>query len=223
MSFQPCHVIGRHSTEDCGLGMTGEGLTYQEIIRLRFLCLRCDSDLEAGFFYSDNIILALTQAHQLQRAFNVLEEIFKWVGLCINVGKTVSISFQPCRMIGRHSAEDCCLGMTGEGLTYQERTRLRLLCLRCDSDLEAGFLETHWEVYHLVSQGYLRETHPPPRFTQYIWDISPSWCMQHHISSGRMRGASHDPEFHPCTLFAPPRAGHASGTVGGEPSLPRCL
>ena len=50
----------------------------------------------AAYSFADKIILASTQAHLLQRVFDVLTELFGQVGLCTNAGKTVSMAYQPC-------------------------------------------------------------------------------------------------------------------------------
>ena len=45
----------------------------------------------AEFFYVDDGLVASPWTERLQRAFNVLTNLFDWVGLCTNVWKKVSM------------------------------------------------------------------------------------------------------------------------------------
>ena len=127
------------------------------------------------------------------------------------------IVFQPFRTIGGHSSEAYGLMITGEGLSYREIFRLRVLCPECDADLAAGLLATHWQVQHGVSHGYLVDTPLPSTCTHGISYILHSGCMRHNMTSGRMPGTGHDPERPPDPLRALPHVRHISGPGGGEP------
>ena len=45
----------------------------------------------AAFFYAYYGLLAFTKLDRLQRAFNTLTDLFDWVGLIKNLGKTVRV------------------------------------------------------------------------------------------------------------------------------------
>ena len=48
-----------------------------------------------AYFYADNKLVASTKPERLQRDFDVLADLFYWVGLQTNMRKTVSMEFQP--------------------------------------------------------------------------------------------------------------------------------
>ena len=54
----------------------------------------------AEYFYAENGLFVSTRANWLHQFFNVLTELFDWVGLHTNVGNTVSMAYQSCREIG---------------------------------------------------------------------------------------------------------------------------
>ena len=56
-------------------------------------------DLEA-YLCADNGLMASTYPERLQRAFDVLLDLFNWVGLRKNTAKTVGIVCQPCHAPG---------------------------------------------------------------------------------------------------------------------------
>ena len=49
MECQTYHTIGVHSSEEYGLMMMGEGLTYQERLYQQVRCTECNTDLVAGY------------------------------------------------------------------------------------------------------------------------------------------------------------------------------
>ena len=54
----------------------------------------------AALFYADNGMVASSDPRWLQWAFNTLVGLFERVGLCTNVGKTVSMTCRPCLAAG---------------------------------------------------------------------------------------------------------------------------
>ena len=71
-----------------------------------------------AYFYDKNILIVSTQAGCLQRAFNVLIQIFDCVSLNSNVKKTVIMVCQPCHYPGIMLIEVYTRWMKGEGPTY---------------------------------------------------------------------------------------------------------
>ena len=67
----------------------------------------------ADYFYATDILLESTRVHWIQRAFDVLAELFDHIGLHTNVVKMVIMEYQPCCMIGGHSTEAYSLTITG--------------------------------------------------------------------------------------------------------------
>ena len=83
---------------------------------------------QAALFYADNGMLASSDPHWIQWAFNALVGLFKRVGLRTNLGKTVSMVFRPCQAAGNQSEAAYGRKMTGEGPTYRERQKERVEC-----------------------------------------------------------------------------------------------
>ena len=52
----------------------------------------------AAYFYTYNGIVVSNQPERLQRAFDVLTDLFDQIGLRTNTRKMVSITCQPCHM-----------------------------------------------------------------------------------------------------------------------------
>ena len=76
-------------------------------------------------------MVALSDPHWLQWAFNALVGLFERVGLRTNVGKTVSMTCRPCPATGNQSEEAYGREMTGEGPTYRERQKELVECGEC--------------------------------------------------------------------------------------------
>ena len=61
-------------------------------------------------------------------AFDMLTGIFDRVGLRTNVRKTVGMVWRPCRAAGVRADEAYTRRMTGEGRSFKERQREKVLC-----------------------------------------------------------------------------------------------
>ena len=79
------------------------------------------------YFYADDGILELMRETWLQSLFDVLMELFDRVGMCTNMVKMVSMTCQPCCVIGGQYLYAYGLRMVGEGLIYWERLCQRVL------------------------------------------------------------------------------------------------
>ena len=73
---------------------------------------------QAALFYEDDSMVASSDPHWIQWAFNTLVGLFDHVGLHTNVSKTVSMTCRPCPMSGNQSEVAYGRKMTGEGPTY---------------------------------------------------------------------------------------------------------
>ena len=58
---------------------------------------------QVALFYADNGMVASSDPHWIQWAFNALVSLFERVGLRTNVGKTVSMVCRPCQAVGNQS------------------------------------------------------------------------------------------------------------------------
>ena len=83
-----------------------------------------------------------------QWAFNALVGLFERVGLCTNVGKTVSMTCRLCPAEGNKSEVAYGRKMTGEGPTYHKRQKERVDCGDCRKGMAAGSLEVHRMMQH---------------------------------------------------------------------------
>ena len=91
----------------------GEGETGTE-------CFGRDVQQIEVYLYADDGLLVYTQAARIQWEFRVMKNLLYCVGLRINVGKMMSMAYQPCRAIGKQSTEAYGLRMMGEGSTHWE-------------------------------------------------------------------------------------------------------
>ena len=84
-------------------------------------------DLTA-YFYADNRLVMSTQLKRLQRALNVLTNLFNQVGLWKNKRNTVSMACQTRHTPVRMSVVVYGRRVTGMGQNYWERQRMQVQC-----------------------------------------------------------------------------------------------
>ena len=72
--------------------------------------------------------------------------------------------FLPCHVVGTQLEATYKLSITGGGLIYWARQKLRVQCPDVGADLVAGLLEVHWQTHHGVEKGVEGEEQ---------WDIPP--------------------------------------------------
>ena len=65
----------------------------------------------------------------LQGAFNILVGLLDQVGLRTNIGNTVGMVFRPCQAVVTQLEVPYERQIMGEGISYQERQRVRVKCL----------------------------------------------------------------------------------------------
>ena len=93
-------------------------------------------------------MVALSGPCWLQWDFDSLVSLFKRVGLRKNVGKTVSMVFQPCQVAGTQSEAAYGRKMAGEGPIYRERQKGQVECGECGKEMVAGSMASHWMTQH---------------------------------------------------------------------------
>ena len=54
--------------------------------------------------------------------------------------------------------------MKGEGLTYRERQKDRVKCLKCGEEMVAGFLVVHHQTQNGVEAGEIGQCDTPPPY-----------------------------------------------------------
>ena len=104
------------------------------------------------------------QPKRLQGEFDVLTDLFDWVGLRKNTHKIVSMECQPCHTTGRMLVAAYQRPARGTGTTYHEKQRMWFQCLECESIL------THCQSQTGMGQGDQGGT-PPPRGGPYLLSI----------------------------------------------------
>ena len=82
----------------------------------------------AKFSYVDERLVLPPWPERLQRALNVIAEIFDQVGLHKNSGKMVIIACQPCFIPGVLTNLEYTRRLTGISPSYQERLQRRVEC-----------------------------------------------------------------------------------------------
>ena len=97
----------------------------------------------AEYFYSDDGLVASTQADRLQREFDVLAILFDWVGLRMNTKNMVSMAYQPCRTSYQMFSEAYERQMTGTGKNFQELQRGNAANPECREEVVEVSLLTH--------------------------------------------------------------------------------
>ena len=120
---------------------------------------------QASLFYADNGMVASSNPHWLQWAFDTLVSLFDRVGLRTNVGKTFSMVCRPCQAVGTQSEAAYGRRMTGEVPTYQERQKVRVQCGDCGKDMLASSLASH-------------------RVTQHGWEAEERWRWDASATGG---------------------------------------
>ena len=97
----------------------------------------------SAFFYANDRLVALTDPVWLQGAFDTLTGLFKRVGLRKNISNMVGMHCRNFRAAGTQSEAAHGQRMTGEGLTYRSRHRLRVKLPDCGVYTEAGLMAVH--------------------------------------------------------------------------------
>ena len=83
---------------------------------------------QAALFYAYNGMVASSNPHWLQGAFNTPVGLFDRVGLRNNFGKTFGMVCRPCQAAGNRSEAAYGRRIMGEGPTYRERLKGRVSC-----------------------------------------------------------------------------------------------
>ena len=78
----------------------------------------------AAHFYADGGLIVLDQPERMQRAFNVITDIFICVSLRPNMRKMVNTEFQTCHTPGSMLVVAYERRATGMGPTFQEQQRM---------------------------------------------------------------------------------------------------
>ena len=87
--------------------------------------------------------------------------MFDRVGLQVNVVNMVGMVFLPYQTAGTQSEAAYERRMTGEGLTYQERQRVRVKCSDCGKEMAVGFMAVHKHTQNRIETGVRRHWETP--------------------------------------------------------------
>ena len=93
---------------------------------------------QVALFYADDGMLASSDPQWLQWAFTQIIGLFDRVGFNTNSGKMVSMTCRPCNTTGNWLEEAYGCFMAGEGPTFRERNRERVICRDCGKEVAAG-------------------------------------------------------------------------------------
>ena len=93
-------------------------------------------------------MVALSEPVWIQGAFNALVCLFDRVVLQTNVRKTVRMVCHPFQAVGNITTTAYGRRITGEGHSYRERQRDRVVCEECGEQLAVGSLSIHLMTRH---------------------------------------------------------------------------
>ena len=92
----------------------------------------------ATFFYAVKGLIESTKSECLQGPFNILTGLLERVGLWNNSRMMFKILYHLCHAVRIYLKEAYKRRMTGAGLTYRARQRVRVQCQDCEADLLAS-------------------------------------------------------------------------------------
>ena len=85
--------------------------------------------------------------------FDTLTGIFYWVGLKMNIRKTVGMFCHPCQAARIRVDKAYTRWTTGAEITYKKGQQERVICRECGKDLVRGSLDVHCQNQHGVEKG----------------------------------------------------------------------
>ena len=85
-----CDIYGGAKTMGRPIWDRDDGKQWAEEVHQRLT-------VKVALCYTDNGVVDSTDPGWLQLVFNLLTGVFDWVGLRMNVSKTVGLVFRPCR------------------------------------------------------------------------------------------------------------------------------
>ena len=85
--------------------------------------------------------------------FGTLTGIFYWVGLKMNICKTVVMVCHPCQAARIRVDKAYTRWTTGADITYKKGQKEWFICCECGKDLVRGSLDVHCQTQHGVAKG----------------------------------------------------------------------
>jgi len=101
-----------------------------------------------AFFYVDNELIASICSEWLQRAIDVLMELFERMGLRTNMTKAQAMTCMPGYICTNLSHVVYCHRTRGNGNSHRERQRRQVECSECGKAMAAGLLSRHLLTQH---------------------------------------------------------------------------
>ena len=111
--------------------------------------------VKAEFVYADDGTVTSMDLGWLQLALDLLTGIFDRVGMQTNLCKSVGTMLRLFRESGVRADETYTLRMRGEGRSFKERQKERVLWPEYRNDLAKGSLMTHRQTQHGMAKGRL--------------------------------------------------------------------
>ena len=140
--------------------------------------------VKADFFYADNGLVASTYPGWLQSEFDTLMVLFERVGLRKNTRKTVRMVCRSFRAAGVGEGKSYTQRMTGEGRSFKDRQRERVLCPECGKELTKGSLVARCQNHNGVSKGGYGQVGDE----EYGGDKTRTYRMEFLVKSGPRPG-----------------------------------
>ena len=173
------------------------------------------------YFYADDGLVTSTQLERLHRLFEVLADLFEWVGLRTNTWNMLSMAFQQYHTPGIMLVVAYERLTTGKGPTYWGQKRIWAQCLECGLEFATGLIMTHCQSQHYMVRGYQGGYPSPPQLALDLLALIPQQSVTTPVPSRRVSWGGVKPDQPLGSLFALPRAGQNFDPGGGEPTLPQ--
>ena len=98
------------------------------------------------YFYAYDGLVKLTQPERLKKAFDVLTDLFDWVGIYTNTKNRMIMAYHPLHTQVRMLVVPYERWEMGIGTTYREQQIMQVQCPECGGKVAAASLITHRQI-----------------------------------------------------------------------------
>ena len=118
---------------------------------------------EVALFYIDDGAITGTDAVRLQASLNAIARGFETFGLLMNADKTKFMVMSGGKHTIQLSSTAYSRHITGEGLSYRERAREQVQCIRCGAEVRRASVRQHHQSKTCMKAALTYEPPPPVR------------------------------------------------------------
>jgi len=145
-------------------------------------------------FYVDNELVAVRCLEWLQSSFDILINLFEWIGLRTNAEKTKVMTCLPGKIQVAKTEEEYASQQTGLGTSTTKRRRVDCkICVslrlnpskaiwRPSTTSYGRLYSTGISLLHACQWSTMLPNHPPPACTFARWhSVAGSWAVGHQV------------------------------------------